>query len=95
MIGYIDETGVLFAGKKIDLISELTLIIRDMMKQDALTDADLDLIVETAKTPIEEIRKQSKEMMQNMSEQDKLLFGLFSGKTLDEINAMIDACDDD
>ena len=77
-----------FSGTKIDLISELTVVIRRMVEKDVLDDGDLDLLVKTVKMPMGDIRAENKKSVENMSEFDKFLMKLFTGIDADKIASM-------
>lgn len=78
-----------FSGTKIDLISELTVVIRRMVEKDVLDDGDLDLLVKTVKMPMKEIQAENKRAIEDMSELDKLLMKLFTGVDADKIASMV------
>ena len=67
-----------FSGTKIDLISELTVVIRRMVEKDVLDDGDLDLLVKTVKMP-----------MEDMSEFDRFMMKLITGIDADKIASMV------
>lgn len=70
MIKY-DNGGCEFRGSKIDLMSELTVIIKHMVEQGALTDSDLDLLVATVRKPVDEIMSENKEFFKKMGPLEK------------------------
>jgi len=74
-----------FSGTKIDLISELTVVIRRMVEKGVLDDYDLDLLVKTVKMPMGDIQAENKKMVDDMSEFDKFMMKLFTGLDADEI----------
>ena len=86
MIKY--DGGCEFSGTKIDLISELTVVIRRMVEKGVLDDGDLDLLVKTVKMPMEDIQAENKRAVENMSELDKLLMKLITGIDADKIVSM-------
>ena len=77
-----------FSGTKIDLISELTVVIRRMVEKDVLDDGDLDLLVKTVKMPMGDIQAENKKMVDDMSEFDKFMMKLFTGIDADKIASM-------
>ena len=74
MIKY--DGGLEFQGTKIDLITELTIIMKRMVAKGVLDRDEVNLVVETVFTPMDEIHKQVDENIRNMSDADKLLFGI-------------------
>lgn len=86
MIKY--DGGCEFSGTKIDLISELTVIMKRMVEKGVLDDGDLDLLVKTVKMPMEDIQAENKRAIEDMSELDKLLMKLFTGVDADKIASM-------
>lgn len=86
MIKY--DGGCEFSGTKIDLIAELTVIMKRMVEKGVLDDYDIDLLVKTVKMPMEDIQAENKKMVDDMSEFDKLLMKLFTGVDADEIASM-------
>ena len=86
MIKY--DGGCEFSGTKIDLISELTVIMKRMVEKGVLDDGDIDLLVKTVKMPMEEIQAENKRAVEDMSEFDKLLMKLFTGVDADKIVSM-------
>lgn len=86
MIKY--DGGLEFQGTKIDLISELTVIMKRMVEKGVLDDGDLDLLVKTVKMPMEDIQVENKRTIEDMSEFDKLLMKLFTGVDADKIASM-------
>ena len=78
-----------FSGTKIDLISELTVIMKRMVEKGVLDDYDIDLLVKTVKMPMGDIQAESKKMVDDMSELDKLLMKLFTGVDADKIASMM------
>ena len=86
MIKY--DGGLEFQGTKIDLISELTVIMKRMVEKGVLDDGDLDLLVKTVKMPMGDIQAESKKMVDDMSEFDKFTMKLFTGLDADEIASM-------
>jgi hypothetical protein len=83
MIKY--DGGLEFRGTKIDLISELTVIMKRMVEKGVLDDGDLDLLVKTVKMPMGDIQAENKKMVDDMSEFDKFMMKLFTGLDADEI----------
>ena len=83
MIKY--DGGCEFSGTKIDLISELTVIMKRMVENGVLDDYDIDLLVKTVKMPMGEIQAENKKMVDDMSEFDKFMMKLFTGLDADEI----------
>ena len=83
MIKY--DGGLEFRGTKIDLISELTVIMKRMVEKGVLNDGDIDLLVKTVKMPMEEIQAENKRAVEDMSEFDKFMMKLFTGLDADEI----------
>lgn len=77
-----------FSGTKIDLISELTVIMKRMVEKGVLDDYDIDLLVETVKMSMEDIQAETKKAFEDMSEFDKLLMKLFTGVDADKIASM-------
>jgi len=77
-----------FSGTKIDLISELTVIMKRMVEKGVLDDYDIDLLVKTVKMPMEDIQAENKKSVENMSEFDKFLMKLFTGIGADKIASM-------
>lgn len=86
MIKY--DGGCEFSGTKIDLISELTVIMKRMVERGVLDDGDIDLLVETVKMPMEDIQAENKRTIEDMSEFDKLLMKLFTSVDADKIASM-------
>ena len=86
MIKY--DGGCEFSGTKIDLISELTVIMKRMVEKGVLDDGDIDLLVKTVKMPMEEIQAENRRAIEDMSELDKLLMKLFTGVDADKIASM-------
>lgn len=86
MIKY--DGGCEFSGTKIDLISELTVIMKRMVEKGVLDDDDIDLLVKTVKMPMGDIQAESKRAVEDMSEFDKLLMKLFTGVDVDKIASM-------
>lgn len=86
MIKY--DGGLEFRGTKIDLISELTVIMKRMVEKGVLDDGDLDLLVKTVKMPMEDIQAENKRAIEDMSEFDKLLMKLLTGVDADKIASM-------
>jgi len=78
-----------FSGTKIDLISELTVVIRRMVEKDVLDDGDLDLLVKTVKMPMGDIRAENKKSVENMSEFDRFMMKLITGIDADKIASMV------
>ena len=74
MIKY--DGGLEFHGTKIDLITELTIIMKRMVAKGVLDRDDVDAVVETVFTPIDEIHRQVEENVKNMSDADRMLFGI-------------------
>lgn len=74
MIKY--DGGLEFHGTKIDLISELTIIMKRMVAKGVLDRDDVDMVVKTVFTPMDEIHRQIEADFKNMSDADKLLFGI-------------------
>ena len=87
MIKY--DGGCEFSGTKIDLISELTFIMKRMVEKGVLDDYDLDLLVKTVKMPMEDIQAENKRAIEDMSEFDKLMMKLFTGIDADKIASMV------
>lgn len=87
MIKY--DGGCEFSGTKINLISELTVIMKRMVEKGVLDDYDIDLLVKTVKMPMREIQAENKKAFENMSELDKLLMKLFTGVDADKIASMV------
>lgn len=87
MIKY--DGGCEFSGTKIDLISELTVIMKRMVERGVLDDESIDLLVKTVKMPIEDIQAENKRAIEDMSELDKLLMKLFTGVDADKIASMV------
>lgn len=77
-----------FSGTKIDLISELTVIMKRMVEKGVLDDYDIDLLVKTVKMPMKEILAENRKSVEEMSEFDKLLMKLFTGVDADKIASM-------
>lgn len=77
-----------FSGTKIDLISELTVIMKRMVEKGVLDDYDIDLLVKTVKMPMKDIQAENKKSVENMLEFDKLLMKLFTGIDADKIASM-------
>ena len=63
MIKY--DGGCEFSGTKIDLISELTVIMKRMVENGVLDDYDIDLLVKTVKMPMEEIQAENKRTIED------------------------------
>lgn len=82
------DGGCEFSGTKIDLISELTVIMKRMVEKGVLDDYDIDLLVKTVKMPMEDIQAENKRAVEDMSEFDKLLMKLFTGVDADKIASM-------
>ena len=87
MIKY--DGGCEFSGTKIDLISELTVIMKRMVEKGVLDDDDIDLLVKTVRMPMEDIQAENKRTIEDMSEFDKLLMKLFTGVDADKIASMV------
>lgn len=87
MIKY--DGGCEFSGTKINLISELTVIMKRMVEQGVLNDGDIDLLVKTVRMPMKEIQAENKKAFEDMSEFDKLLMKLFTGVDADKIASMV------
>lgn len=83
MIKY--DGGCEFSGTKIDLISELTVIMKRMAEKGVLDDESIDLLVKTVKMPMEEIQAENKKAVEDMSEFDKFMMKLFTGVDADKI----------
>ena len=83
MIKY--DGGLEFYGTKVDLITELTLIMRRMVKKGVLDRNEVNLVVETVFTPMDEIRKQVDESVKNMSGFDKFMMRMMTGIDADEV----------
>lgn len=77
-----------FSGTKIDLISELTVIMKRMVEKGVLDDGDIDLLVKTVKMPMEDIQAENKGVVEDMSEFDKLMMKLITGIDADKIASM-------
>lgn len=77
-----------FSGTKIDLISELTVVIRRMVEKGVLDDGDLDLLVKTVKMPMEDIQAENRKSVEEMSEFDKFLMHMFIGIDPNKIASM-------
>lgn len=77
-----------FSGTKIDLISELMVIMKRMVEKGVLDDGDIDLLVKTVKMPMEDIQAEAKKAFEDMSEFDKLLMKLLTGIDADKIASM-------
>lgn len=86
MIKY--DGGCEFSGTKIDLISELTVIMKRMVEKGVLDDYDIDLLVRTVKMPMEDIQAENKRAVEDMSEFDKLMMKLITGIDADKIASM-------
>ena len=86
MIKY--DGGCEFSGTKIDLISELTVIMKRMVEKDVLDDGDLDLLVKTVKMPMEDIQAETKKALEDMSEFDRFMMKLITGIDADKIASM-------
>ena len=87
MIKY--DGGCEFSGTKIDLISELTIIMKRMVERGVLDDESIDLLVKTVKMPMEDIQAENMRAIEDMSEFDKLLMKLFTGVDADKIASMM------
>lgn len=87
MIKY-DENGCEFSGTKIDLISELTVIMKRMVEEGVLDDDDIDLLIKTVKMPMEEIQAANRKSVEEMSEFDKFMMQMITGINPDKIAAM-------
>ncbi len=74
MIKY--DGGLEFHGTKIDLITELTIIMKRMVAKGVLDRDAVNMVVETVFTPMDEINRQVEENVKSMSDADKLLFGI-------------------
>lgn len=74
MIKY--DGGLEFQGTKIDLITELTIIMKRMVAKGVLDRDDVDVVVKTVFMPMDEIHKQIDENVKNMSDADRMLFGI-------------------
>ena len=83
MIKY--DGGCEFSGTKINLISELTVIMKRMVEQGVLNGGDIDLLVKTVCMPMKEIQAENKKAFEDMSEFDKLLMKLITGIDADKI----------
>lgn len=86
MIKY--DGGCKFSGTKIDLISELTVIMKRMVEKGVLDDESIDLLVKTVKMPMKDIQAENKRAIEDMSESDKLLMKLLTGVDADKIASM-------
>lgn len=87
MIKY--DGGCEFSGTKIDLISELTVIMKRMVEKGVLDDDNIDLLVKTVKMPMEDIQAENKRAVEDMSEFDKLMMKLITGIDADKIASMV------
>ena len=74
MIKY--DGGLEFHGTKIDLITELTIIMKRMVVKGVLDRDDVDMVIKTVFTPMDEIHRQVEENLKNMSDADRMLFGI-------------------
>lgn len=74
MIKY--DGGLEFQGTKIDLITELTIIMKRMVAKGVLDRDDVDMVIKTVFTPMDEIHRQVEENVRNMSDADRMLFGI-------------------
>lgn len=83
MIKY--DGGVEFHGTKIDLVTELTLIMKRMVEKGVLDRNEVNLVVETVFTPIGEIHKQVEESVKSMSDFDKFMMRMMTGIDADEV----------
>lgn len=88
MIKY-DDNGCEFHGTKIDLISELTLIMKRMVEKGVLDDDDIDQLVKTVRTPMSEIMAQNKKFFEGMSPFEKLAHSMSLGITPDELASLL------
>lgn len=77
-----------FSGTKIDLISELTVIMKRMVEKGVLDDYDIDLLVKTVKMPMEDIQAENKRTIEDMSEFDRFMMKLIAGIDADKIASM-------
>lgn len=77
-----------FSGTKIDLISELTLIMKRMVERGVLDDESIDLLVKTVKMPMKEIQAENKKAFEDMSEFDRFMMKLITGIDADKIASM-------
>ncbi len=77
-----------FSGTKIDLISELTVIMKRMVEKGVLDDYDIDLLVKTVKMPMEDIQTENKRAVEDMSEFDRFMMKLITGIDADKIASM-------
>ena len=87
MIKY--DGGCEFSGTKIDLISELTVIMKRMVEKGVLDDESIDLLVKTVKMSMKEIQAENKRAIEDMSEFDKFMMKLFIGTDADKIASMV------
>ena len=86
MIKY--DGGCEFSGTKIDLISELTVIMKRMVEKGVLADESIDLLVKTVKMPMEDIQAENKRAIADMSEFDRFMMKLITGIDADKIASM-------
>lgn len=82
------DGGCEFSGTKIDLISELTVIMKRMVEKGVLDDDSIDLLVKTVKMPMEEIQAENRKSVEEMSEFDKFLMHMFIGIDPNKIASM-------
>ena len=87
MIKY--DGGCEFSGTKINLISELTVIMKRMVEKGVLDDDDIDLLVKTVKMPMKDIHAENRRAIEDMSESDKFLMKLLTGIDADKIASMV------
>lgn len=87
MIKY-DENGCEFSGTKIDLIAELTVIMKRMAEKGVLDDSDIDLLVKTVRMPMADIQAENRKSVEEMSEFDKFLMHMFTGIDPNKIASM-------
>lgn len=83
-----DVGGCEFSGTKIDLISELTVIMKRMVEKGVLDDDSIDLLVKTVKKPMKEIQAENRKSVEEMSEFDKFLMHMFTGIDPNKIASM-------
>ena len=87
MIKY--DGGCEFSGTKIDLISELTVIMKRMVEKGVLDDESVDLLVKIVKMPMEDIQAETKRAVADMSEFDEFMMHMLTGIDADKIASMV------
>lgn len=64
----VDEERLEWHGTKVELMAQLTELIRELLNEEAMTEEDINTIVETAFKDPEEVEKEAKEMLKKFLE---------------------------